>query len=319
MTVEAPSETAPSKAEELRTRLRLVDIESAERLIRVQKSLADGNEWVVFAGAGVSVNAGCPDWVSLAEQTAERFAVELGPNGASGADLPTVLMKCKQAAVHQDEFWDFVSSLVCSNQPGQLHRLLVRLPYEVLATTNFDCLFDVARREQFGEDLPVQTYPNIQSTKLSGGVHAYLHGRCFCGPDGTERLQHDGSVLGTDDYDLAYVEGGRLPHAIRSLLLDYPVLFVGTSFSDHDIQRLLTEAGRLEQVLGRAGRPLNRYARFALESGNAGDNDLHSASTSFRVESIRFQNPAHDYAALHEIVDWLGSSAPPRARYGGET
>lgn len=262
------------------------------------------------------MDAGLPNWATLVETTAIRFAVPLGAGGMEGVDYPAVLARCRANAAQDEEFWDFVAALVCGGSPGRLHRLLVRLPYSVLATTNLDCLLDQARLEELGETAPAEVFPDIRSTRLNGGVHAYLHGRCRPSSSGGDALAVTGCVLSTEQYDDAY-GGQRLPHAIKSLFLDYPVLFVGTSFTDHDIQRLLTEVGRIEAEEARAGATRGRHGRYALVEGSADEVDVASPLSKYRVEPIRFLNPTKDFGALVDILDWLASATPPRPKFGG--
>lgn len=307
----------PATLDQLRMQLNLADNDSAGRLLRIRADFAAAGEWVVFAGAGVSRNAGCPDWKGLAEAAVAQFGLALGPQGLEGADLPGLLQLCQQAA-GAEPFWAFVSQLVCREVPDELHRLVVKLPYAVLATTNFDCLFDVARQQALDEAAPLQVYPGINSTRLHGGVHAYLHGRCMHHDGGPGHLAPDSCVMLTDQYDDAYGTDRLLPHAIESLLLNYPMLFVGTSFGDHDVQKLLTEVGRFEKDQVRRGRPYEPRPRFALEPGSPGDLDAQSTAHKFRVVPIRFLNPDDDYAALRDILRWLGTGVPPRTRYGDD-
>jgi hypothetical protein len=302
--------------DELRAHLGLPDVVSAQRLADVRSSQHRGDEWVLFAGAGVSVDAGLPQWGALVELVAERFGVDLG--GSPVADLPGALQLCRGAAPDDATFWSCVSGLVCGSEPGPLHRALVDIPYVVLATTNFDCLLDAARLASTGKAVPSQAYPEIKSTKLTGGIHVYLHGRCNHEDGAPGHLEDGRCVLSRSDYDIAY-GNDRLPHAVKSLFLDGPVLFVGTSFSDEDIQALLASVRRLEGVEARLGHALTSNRRVALVPGRAGDVDVNHSCSKFGIDPIRYLAPDDDHSGLSDIIRWLAADAPPRVSFREES
>ncbi len=204
--------------------------ESMQCFLKLQEAIRDGNASVVI-GAGLSIQAGLPGWESLVEELASRgSASTIGFNPYYASDIIDEIRESLGV--------DYVSSLRELLDPPGLalpasYRALGDVPFKRFATTNIDeLLYTLAVAVHGRRDETIYEYP---ARDIEGKRYLYLHGRLRSAVDGHSL------VLGSIDYDRAYdLRPGPARHVLN-ILLEKPVLFVGTSLEDPMLRPLLRE------------------------------------------------------------------------------
>lgn len=211
-------EVAESKADvwkalpdELRT--------EGERLAKVAAS----GELVIFAGAGVSRDAGVPLWGDLLEQVARKLEMTDSEIG----DLKQLDQRDQATVIEKrggEQSRALVNELVSRNRYALLHGLISSLPVREFVTTNFDQLLEMSARTA-GRRLKIITQEPIRSgdrwlLKLHGDLGKDL-------------------VLARADYMSALQLHTPLRGLVQSLLLQKHMLFIGYSLSDEDFHHLM--------------------------------------------------------------------------------
>ena len=215
---------------------------------------------VLFAGAGLSVQAGLPTWRSLIEDVVQRTVAEAVEGEQASAELAAMLAAGKwlQIADHCKEklgpggYARLLSErLRDAGRPvPEVHRLAVRLPFAAWITTNYDKLLERAYAEERG-GLP-KTLTNLDTAALgqllfdAAPFMLKAHGDL----DRPESL-----VFTSRDYRDHIHANTAFSTAFSAILLTHSVLFVGYSLSDPDFNLLLDR-----QLLTFQGFVPERYA-----------------------------------------------------------
>lgn len=211
-------------------------VEESERLAR----LAAEGRLVLFLGAGVSAGAGLPTWNDLLD----LLAAEAGIADAERRSLARLEERDRALVIEgrlrqqgsnlgQHVARSFRDSPWCS----LTHTQLAALPVNEAATTNYDTLFEDARRD-IGRPTTVLPY------ELVGEDPCWLlklHG-CVTHPDDI--------VLTRDDY-LRYTERrAALAGILQALLVTRHMLFVGFSLRDENFHRVMHDVRRAIRLPG---------------------------------------------------------------------
>ncbi len=184
----------------------------------------------VFIGAGLSKEAGYVDWPGLLSNIAD----ELGLNILKENDLVAVAqyhLNSNSANRNQlsqllvDEFADL-------KQPTKNHEILARLPIRTYWTTNYDRLIEKAL-EGGGKRVDAKyTREQLATTRRGRDAIVYkMHGD----------IEHpDKAVLSKDDYENYYNTHAPFITALSGELIEKTFLFLGFSFSDPNLDFILS-------------------------------------------------------------------------------
>ncbi len=213
---------------------------STDQFIReYSRALDDGNA-ALFAGAGLSAGADLADWRGLLREIAEGLGLDVHEesdllalaqyehnNAGTRHRLNTAII---------DEF----------KQRGSLtanHKWIAQLPIEVVWTTNYDTLLEQAFAN-VDKRVDVKFAPKQLTVRLrNADVTVYkMHG---------DVSDPDNAVLTKEDYDLYDVRRTAFTEMLRTDLTRYCFLFLGFSFTDPNIEYILS---RLRQMLDGAQR-----------------------------------------------------------------
>jgi len=204
-------------------------------ITRYARALAAGDVGV-FVGAGLSRAAGYVDWRALLK----GVAAELGLDVDRETDLIAVAQyhlneKRSRGRLNQA----IIDELVGSATPTRSHSILARLPVPTVWTTNYDQLLERSF-ENAGKIVDLKlTQENLAQTKRDRDVVLYkMHG-CVTQP-------HE-AVLTKDDYEQYAVRRPLFVESLKGDLIAKTFLFVGFSFTDPNIDYILS---RVRVLLG---------------------------------------------------------------------
>jgi len=203
--------------------------EREEFLETFLKELNENNA-AVFIGAGLSKAAGYVDWPGLMAPVAKA----LGLDAAKEVDLVALAqyhLNSNASNRHQlnqlliEEFSDL-------KDPTENHQLLARLPIQTYWTTNYDRLIEQSL-EAGGRRVDAKyTNEHLATTRRGRDAIVYkMHGD----------IEHpDKSVLTKDDYERYHDTHGPFITALSGDLVEKTFLFLGFSFTDPNLDFILS-------------------------------------------------------------------------------
>lgn len=192
--------------------------------IKNLRNAIDTNKLVVFAGAGISVDAGIPNWGTLIDEM--KSEIEIPPNEADYLRIAQMYFNERQ----QKEYIDKVRAVLKHRKVkfNEIHEWVIKLNPEHILTTNYDDLLEQVIKK---ESLPFSViskdkeFPYALNTNLLVKVHGDLNDTDI--------------VLKEDDY-LDYSLNHPLIEAfLKSVFATKVVLFVGYGFSDINLKMIV--------------------------------------------------------------------------------
>ncbi|BCJ92160.1 hypothetical protein IZ6_28950 [Terrihabitans soli] len=184
----------------------------------------------IFAGAGLSVPAGFVDWRELIRPLAK----EVGLNIDLESDLVAVAQfHVNSNGANRSQLHKAVIEALSSDAlPTENHRLLARLPISTWWTTNYDKLLENALRDA-GKIVDVKSaLPQLATTRPRRDATIFkMHG---------DVDRPDQAVATRDDFEKYTSERGAFITALAGDLVSKTFLFLGFSFTDPNLDQVLT-------------------------------------------------------------------------------
>lgn len=206
------------------------------RFIKRYAQSLDSGDVAAFVGAGLSRAAGYVDWRALLR----GIAADLGLDVDRETDLLAVAQyhlneKRSRGRLNQA----IVEELARSAALTRSHSILARLPLPTVWTTNYDQLLERSF-EQAGKIVDLKlTQENLAQSRRDRDVVLYkMHG-CVTQP-------HE-AVLTKDDYEQYSLKRPLFVESLKGDLIAKTFLFLGFSFSDPNIDYILS---RVRVLLG---------------------------------------------------------------------
>ena len=193
------------------------------------KEVEEGNA-AVFIGAGLSIPAGFVDWRKLLK----TFAQDIGLDVEKEHNLVAVAQYyCNERFGNRSDISRvLLEEFTEDTEPTTSHRILARLPIFTYWTTNYDKLIERAL-EDVGKRADVKY--NIEQLTLTlprrDAVIYKMHGDISSPGD---------TVLIKDDYEKYHVTNQAFVTALTGDLISKTFLFAGFSFSDPNIDYVLS-------------------------------------------------------------------------------
>jgi hypothetical protein len=190
----------------------------------------DENNAAVFAGAGLSKAAGYVDWPGLMSSVAAGLGLDVTKESDLVA-LAQYHLNANSGNRHQlnqlliDQFSDLKG-------PTENHALLARLPIQTYWTTNYDRLIEKAL-EASGRRVDAKyTNEQLATTRRGRDAVVYkMHGD----------IEHpDKAVLSKDDYERYHDTHDPFITALSGDLVEKTFLFLGFSFTDPNLDFILS-------------------------------------------------------------------------------
>lgn len=185
------------------------------------------NEAAAFVGAGYSIDSGFPSWSNLLVNPLN----ELGIDPDDFQDVISAAQYYENAKGRKA-----INKLIKDNYSDEsravsnLLKALVQLPIKMYWTTNYDRMIEKAFRE-IGRKLIVKSSNDELATIVSDGVLYKMHG---------DVGNPNEAVLTKDDYERYEFNRPLYRDALKSCLMAYSFLFVGFSFSDPNLDYILS-------------------------------------------------------------------------------
>ncbi|MDI3282152.1 SIR2 family protein [Polyangium sp. 15x6] len=224
-----------------------------EHLWRTGESLAHvaaNGDLVLFIGAGVSKNAGLPDWGGLLRDLARDAGMneaELGALKELGALDQARAIELRMETSMQPQASKRILGERIADAFARVHgyalshALLAALPAREVITTNYDTLFERASQ---AAGMTVSVLPHEPQSGASRWV-LKMHG-CVTDPDNI--------VLTREDYMRYDLRRQALAGIVQALLLMRHMLFIGFSLRDDNFHRI-ADAVRRARVPAKADAP----------------------------------------------------------------
>jgi hypothetical protein len=200
----------------------------------------DGREAALFIGAGLSVGAKLKSWPDLLRDVAQELKLDV--------DKETDLVGLAQFHVNEKRVRTRLNQLLVDEYSPDVsltenHKLIASLPVEAVWTTNYDQLIEKAFREAGKIYDAKVTTDNFSTTRRGREVTIYkMHG---------DVTQPQDAVLTKEDYELYAVTREVFTNALKGDLVSKNFLFLGFSFTDPNIDYILS---RIRVLMGQNPR-----------------------------------------------------------------
>ncbi len=184
----------------------------------------------VFAGAGLSAASGYVDWKGLLKEIIQ----DLGLDPDREHDLVTLAQyHCNQAGGSKAQLTQAIfNHFSPTKTPTENHRILARLPIQTYWTTNYDKLLEKALEEAKKVPDVKYTLKQLSVTKPDRDVVVYkMHGDIDHPAD---------AIISKDDYEAYPLTMSAFGAALRGDLVEKTFLFLGFSFTDPNIDYILS-------------------------------------------------------------------------------
>ena len=188
------------------------------------------NNAAVFVGAGFSMSAGYVDWRGLLKDIIK----DLGLSPDKEHDLVTLAQySVNSAGGSKDRLTrTLLHKIGPSKTPTNAHRILARLPIHTYWTTNYDKLIERSLNEVQKLADVKYTIPQLAQTLPDRQAVVYkMHGD----------IDHPSTaVICKDDYERYPFKMEAFATALRGELIEKTFLFLGFSFTDPNIDLILS-------------------------------------------------------------------------------
>jgi hypothetical protein len=184
----------------------------------------------VFAGAGLSAASGYVDWRTLLKEIVE----DLGLDPKREHDLVTLAQyHCNKAGGNRAQLTQTIFDRFSPTKtPTESHRILARLPIQTYWTTNYDKLLERALEEAKKVPDVKYTPKQLAVTRPDRDVVVYkMHGDVDHPAD---------AIINKDDYEKYPLTMSAFGAALRGELVEKTFLFLGFSFTDPNIDYILS-------------------------------------------------------------------------------
>jgi hypothetical protein len=192
---------------------------------------------VAFIGSGPS-SSFYKSWQKLVLHICAKCGISLDERHQKTAIESTKLLKLIDLArefdvdTYRNELMTEYSRHFDSGRIPKVYELLYHLSFASWVTLNFDpFLAALAERMNLG----IKSYPTLPATELLNRHTYYAHGRV----KPNHKPMDKDIIFGQTDFERAYSPEGPLHTFFRSLFNDRPVLFIGCSLSELEIQVIL--------------------------------------------------------------------------------
>lgn len=202
---------------------------------KYSKALHEGYA-AVFAGAGISIDAGFIDWKTLVKPFAKRVGLDI--------DKETDLTKVTQYYQNSERSrgsinQEIINAFSKHDEVTDTVEILTRLPIPTYWTTNYDKVLEKGlERNNRKADIKINETNLANNIYDRDAVIYKMHG---------DVMSPETAVLTKDDYELYNETHSLFTIALKGDLISKTFLFVGLSFEDPNLDEILS---RIKVLLG---------------------------------------------------------------------
>jgi hypothetical protein len=214
---------------------------SEEQFLREFTKELHNNNVAAFIGAGFSTSSGYVDWKGLLKD----IVIDLGLDPDKEHDLVTIAQySVNQAGGNKTALTRaIVNNIGIAKKPQPGHEILANLPIHTYWTTNYDKLIEKSLEASKKVPDVKYTVQHLATTRPERDAIVYkMHGD----------VDHaDKAVICKDDYEKYPFKMGQYASLLRGDLIEKTFLFLGFSFTDPNIDFILS---RVRAVLDKDQR-----------------------------------------------------------------
>ncbi len=187
------------------------------------------NNAAIFAGAGLSAPAGYVNWIKLLEPLAEEIGIDIQRE----SNLVTLAQYYKNEKEGRHELnQKIIEEFSEEKEETENHRILARLPIGTYWTTNYDSIIEDSLRKSGKIVDRKYTIEQLATTIPKRDVIVYkMHG---------DKEQPSEVVLIKEDYEIYSTKYEPFITALRGDLISKTFLFIGFSFTDPNLDYILS-------------------------------------------------------------------------------
>jgi hypothetical protein len=270
---------------------------SKQEMFRDFSTELQNGDAALFVGAGLSKPSGFVDWKELLRDVAEELHLEI--------ERESDLVALAQYHVNERKGRDRLNRLLIEEftkdaKLTENHGLIATLPLDTIWTTNYDQLLETAVRQ-------MHRRPAIITSQENFACPIPNHDVAVMKMHGDIGQPHD-AVLTKDDYEAYEEKRGVFSTALKGDLVKKTFLFLGFSFTDPNIDYILS---RIRGLLGQNQRThycIMKWPDTPKEStGKArADADYQRRKLELRVADLsRYRINAVMIDAYDEITEIL--------------
>ncbi|WP_299845265.1 SIR2 family protein [uncultured Roseovarius sp.] len=202
-----------------------------DQLVRALSEELQEENLAVFLGAGMSVAAGFVNWAELLEPIAEELELDIEKEQANLVSLAQFHYNKK--GKNRSKLNQLLVTNFCGKTEATAnHQILARLPITTFWTTNYDKLIEKSL-ENAGKipDVKFTKAHHLKTTPRRDAIVYKMHGD----------VEHPNeAVLTRLDYEKYHVEKQPFINALTGDITSKTFLFLGFSFSDPNIDYILS-------------------------------------------------------------------------------
>lgn len=231
----------------------------------IMKDILSEGKLSIFAGSGISVDSGLPQWdefvdkyIEICEQLNDSLPLNLRftdiiAEAKKSKDTHLIstitalkgkVKEIQKHGVNTDFCVDELNDLFYTAKPCDYHKYIVSTNYRHIITTNYDSLLERAAKEAGYKELLTRSYSYSDQQNLSITIYSgktaiiHAHGKI-------SDIKLDQFVLTEDDYSaiMKYNSGFRL--IINSIFLSNSVLFAGYGGSDPHFEDIIRDLNKI--------------------------------------------------------------------------
>lgn len=273
------------------------------RFLKEFSKAIDGREAAMFIGAGLSIPAGFKSWPELLRDVADELNLDV--------DRETDLVALAQFHFNEHKVRTRLNQLLVDEYAQTFsvtenHRLIANLPIETVWTTNYECLIEQAFHEAGKRCEAKVTSENFGTTLRGKDITVYkMHG---------DVTQPQDTVLIKEDYELYNVHREVFTNALKGDLVNKTFLFLGFSFTDPNIDYVLS---RIRVLMGHNPRQhyciMKRPSPPEASGEDRADYDYEMRRLELRIGDMRRYGiealMVEDYAEITDVLQALNKMA----------